>query len=367
MSIRDLMSTAQCNICFLYSCEHKVEREQQIKPMDLGDQIGVKLTDVKNVTTINIKNPDVNITCIECRAEVSSNAFCTNCGVSLIGIRISEPIKEPEIIKQPEMKNSKSDDKIKDLTIKCNYCDLVIIKKYLDAHLKMHIDNFVAEPEEKISLAQNNITSINTNPAQQPAILKLVEKLSAGLTDKDDISLKEVVRFKYREIDNVSVSASSSKDQRFSDFTATVWLKERTGAYSTGYAGGSYLASKDFERVVIHTTFDAIDEYYSVSVKLLKQNQYSSYDVEEAVPERLCFDQTEISSEIKKALLFFKIPPRSVYKRFLKTIRSQEFLIERDDDGRIEYVQTENTNDLVSALKEKQSFGKDNDHWGMHG
>jgi hypothetical protein len=265
-----------------------------------------------------------------------------------------EPTSEKEIAtKKPK----------EDLTVKCGYCDTDVMRKYITAHVKIHIADYVPEVVEPTIVVTTDTTTdvapvVDNKVDVAPASVK-TSSLISFLTDKDDVCLKTVDHFQYKEIANLSVSASSSEDKRFSDFTVTVWLKERPSAYPTHYAGtGTWQTSKEFERIVINTTYDAIDEYYSVSVRLVKNNQYSTFSSDEAAPERLCFDQTEISEEIKRALLFFKVPPRSVYKRFLKAIRKENFVIERDNGGRIEYVQTENEDGLFAYMKSQQTIPK---------
>ena len=349
-----LMSTTQCDECGLYTCIHKTELTQPMKPIDLGSQVGDKLSDA--VTKIRIeldtevvKEP-TNIECPSCKKLVTvgpNNNFCYLCGAPLKASAIF-----PDDEKETATKNLKPKE---DLTVKCGYCDMDILKKYITAHLNVHIN----------SHTQVTVEPSKTEIKAEAAPVKTPLQVSATsyLTDKDDVGLKAIDRFHYRQIDNLSVSSSSTEDQSISDLTVTIWLKERASAYNGSYSGAVWQASTDYERVVIQTTYDATDEYYSVSVRLIKTNQYG-YSTEDAVPERLCFDATEIREEIKRALLFFKVPPRSVYKRFLKAIRNEDFVVELDKNGRIEYVQTANANDLLAKLKEKQSLS--NNKWDTH-
>lgn len=339
-----LMSTPQCDTCGLYTCVHKTELTQPMNPLDLGETVGATLPDASTngLTKVRVdikpeetKTPG-NIQCPECNKLVTHTNFCYLCGKCL----------KPEAI-EPEKETATKNLKPKeDLTIKCRYCDMDVLKQYLAAHLNIHINAHTAVEAEPIKKE----VKAEATPVKTP----LQIAAASSLIDKDDVSLKAVDRFQYREIDNLSVSCSSIEDHSIYDFTVTVWLKDRMGTYNGNYAGSGWQASTDFERLVINTTFDATDEYYSVSVHLVKTNQYG-YSTDDAVPERLCFDQTEICEEIKRALLFFKVPPRSVYKRFRKAIRNQEFIVELNDAGRVEYVQTANENDLVAKLKEKQT------------
>ena len=351
------MSTAQCDKCGLYTCVHKTELTQPMKPFDLGSQVGDTLSDA--VTKIRIElNPGTpkeptNIECPACKKLVTigpNNNFCYLCGEPLKADKtkpiIADTAKDE---KETATKNLKPKE---DLTVKCGYCDMDILKKYITAHLNVHINSHTQIEVEP--------TKVEIRAEAAPIKTPLQIAAASYLTDKDDVSLKAIERFHYRKIDNLSVSSSSTEDQSISDITVTVWLKERASAYNGSYAGGVWQSSTDAERVVIQTTYDATDEYYSVSVRLIKTNQYG-YSTEDAVPERLCFDATEIREEIKRALLFFKVPPRSVYKRFLKAIRNDEFVVELDKNGRIEYVQTTNANDLLAKLKEKQSLA--NNKW----
>lgn len=355
----NMMSTPQCDKCGLYSCSHKTELTQPITSVSLGESVGNSLAEEQS-TRIRIGPiQQKNTICMHCSKTVSDENFCSECGEPLY-TNVMKPsltipaIASPVINERSEEKDSKENttktSKSKEEgIIKCSYCELDVVKKYITAHLKTHINDYVPYVKE-MPEAKEETSAQLTKP------LQLEASVISSLSDKDDVSLKTVEHFRYREIDNISISASSSEDNRFSDFTVSVWLKDKISAYSTYHTGGGWENSKEFERIVINTTFDAIDEYYSVSVKLMKNSQYSAYSGEEAIPERLCFDQTEISEEIKRALLFFKVPPRSVYKRFRKAIRNTDnFIIDRDEKGRVEYVQTANTSDLFALLKSKQT------------
>jgi ribosomal protein L37AE/L43A len=326
-----------------------------MKPLDLGETVGDKLPDAVTKIRIELNQEQTNIECPVCKKLVivdPKNNFCYLCGAALKASAIKTVTTVPaKVEKETATKNLKPKDK-EDITVKCGYCDMDILKKYITAHLNVHINDHT----------QSDVEPTKTEIKAEAAPVKTPLQIAAAsyLTDKDDVSLKSIERFHYRKIENLSVSSSSTEDQSISDITVTVWLKERASTYNGSYAGGVWQASTDAERVVIQTTYDATDEYYSVSVRLIKTNQYG-YSTEDAVPERLCFDATEIREEIKRALLFFKIPPRSVYKRFLKAIRNDDFVVELDKNGRIEYVQTANANDLLAKLKEKQSLA--NNKW----
>jgi hypothetical protein len=231
---------------------------------------------------------------------------------------------------------------------KCNFCKHEIMVQYLDSHLVTHINTFVA-PSKPMQIAKTPEKSIEKITSDT------IRKL-----EKNDIKINPIERYKCRNIENVSASASSSKDGRFSDFTMTFWLSERMDVYANHYVGVShYQPVNTCERLVVHITYDMIDDYYSMLAKIVKRSSYSQWDYEELnnnVPERLCFDQKELFSEIRNAMLFYRISPTAALKRFVKLMKTSDFDIEHDEkeNDRVVSVKTRNTTTLLTALKEKQ-------------
>lgn len=361
MSFSSLRSTPRCDLCGFYTCVHKTEAGRRVETISLGDPVGEKVsfatascfTSSKATGPVSVETKST-VGCTLCRKEVRLAAYCEQCGAQLsdqTDKRIiippkdktttkTEPVKAPEASKQVVIPND--DDKVV-----CSYCLQDIMVKYMDAHIKMHVNMAASGYEFK-------------KPEQKStSLVRLGSEIGKSIAEeyRPKVPVKLLEHFKYRKIEEVSASASSSSDGRFSDFTVVFWLGERYSVHNGHYVGGQWVPSKDYERLVIHTTYDIVDDYYSLSIKIVRRNGYSLNDIEEiATPERLLFDQTGMLREIHGALLYCRVPPLAAYKRFIKLMRRSDFLIERDEKtNRIASVQTANARDLLQALKEKHS------------
>jgi hypothetical protein len=111
------------------------------------------------------------------------------------------------------------------------------------------------------------------------------------------------------------------------------------------------VVSKDWERICIHIVHDSLEDYFILSVKLLKRANYSSFDNEESIPDRICF-QEELQTEIKRALLFFRVDPRAAYKMFRRAMK-EDITIHRNEDGRILVVRSKGMEKLNERLNKQ--------------
>ena len=102
---------------------------------------------------------------------------------------------------------------------------------------------------------------------------------------------------------------------------------------------------------------------------MYKRTGHSEFDVEDSsIPNRVC-EQDQLMKEIKRALLFFRLSPVSVFKLFRKAMNTPFSIIE-DDQAPITYM-SGNHNALVQAQKSSAttttgntSVVDDDDAWG---
>jgi hypothetical protein len=229
--------------------------------------------------------------------------------------------------------------------VNCSICKNKVLISYLDQHLKVHTKNYEPTSTALVRVPTSTTTELAT---ERP---------------KPKFEKKE--HYKFRPLDQVCFASTSSKNGRYSDFTIIFWEQERTSVQTTSYMGGgnSYL-SKEWERFSIHVVYDSMEDYYVVSPKLLKRSGYSTYDSEESIPDRICF-QEELFTEIKRALLFFKISPKTAYRAFRKLMKD-EFIISYEDNKAL-VCQTKNCETLSERLKKAHNDHEShNRHYG-HG
>lgn len=229
---------------------------------------------------------------------------------------------------------------LKDEWVNCSLCRAKVFIKYLDNHLLVHTNNF-----EENNTTKTSITKYN------PPTVSAVSKQEEVKKTENKPQLNNIEKYKFRQLEHACCASSMSRNGRYSDFTITFWEKDKATVHSAVYSGGvaSY-ASKDWERFTIHIAYDSVEDYFTVTSKLLKRSTYSSWDTEDTVvPDRICY-QDELFTEIKRALLFFRIPPKSAYKLFRKLFK-QELVIDLDSNGRAFITQTQNCEVLQNKLK----------------
>lgn len=226
---------------------------------------------------------------------------------------------------------------LKDEWVNCSLCRAKVFIKYLDKHLLVHTNNFETNNPTTTAIVRH-VASI---PPKQEETKKTENKPQ----------LNNIERYKFRQLEQACCASSMSRNGRYSDFTITFWEKDKPTVHSVVYSGGvtSY-ASKDWERFTIHIAYDSVEDYFTVTSKLLKRSSYSSWDVEDTVvPDRICY-QEELFTEIKRALLFFRISPKSAYKHFRRLFK-QELITDLDPNGRAFITQTQNCESLQNRLK----------------
>lgn len=213
--------------------------------------------------------------------------------------------------------------------IRCNFCSHEVIEDMFVKHIKLHIQNKHIEEAKTKSFESYNTGSRSPFIEQRVAYIEPVVEVKESDV-KDFLSslpmskLKEPEEFSFRKIKDVSATSSRSNDGRYSDFTLFSWFGETPTTYNAGYSGGqNSFYGRSSERLQIHLVYDSLEQYFTISGRVYKTGVYSDYETEEgAVPDRICL-QDELMKEIKMICLFFRCPPKAIYKRLLKVMRKE--------------------------------------------
>ncbi len=130
-------------------------------------------------------------------------------------------------------------------------------------------------------------------------------------------------RHHFIKIHASSFVSCSSPTGSYSELAIILWVDGKHYSKSSG----------DRYRVVLSMMYDAVDDLWSISSKLIKRGSYSySKDEEEGqISNRLCLS-SELRSEIKKLLLYLGISPRDAFKKFRRNME-ENFLITSSEFG----------------------------------
>lgn len=237
--------------------------------------------------------------------------------------------------------------------VNCNYCNAKINSKYLDRHYNVCIELRNSKTSTAIvPIKTNTPSSLHSSSTQSQSSFSPVHNKPTEIKPK----VSSLEPYKFKAIETACAASSVSNDGRYSDITVVLWLKEKTSVNTTYHSGGSTSTTcKDWDRLSIHVVYDSLEEYYTSTIKLLKRSSYSSWDNEENVPDRICFDAAELRSEIKRACLFFCISPKVAYKKFRKLFKSN-LVIDYDADNKACIAQTENCAELFDRLKKTTPY-----------
>lgn len=374
------MTNKRCSVCGLYGCRHVNPR---LPPMILstGENVGEAMSTVEPTV---VENDSARVPTIPMGATPESNKRVLVpppppvpkvIGVSLVPKQLPPPVlvagsrtpdysaallREPVtsgIIVEPTPAPIGNKDlqsiNMKTDWVNCNICRARVYIRYLDMHLKVHTHNF--EPSNVThsgggttstaivrSYSGNNPTTITTPP---PSSFKKESSATPNLS--------RIETYKFRQLEQACCAASVTRDGRYSDLTIVYWSEEKPGVVNASYTGSTSYTTKDWERFSIHIVYDSVEDYYTLTSKLLKRSPHSIYDNEEACPDRIC-EQKELFSEIKRALLFFRISPKAAYKHF-RRLFSAPMIIQHDDNGKVVFTQSKNCEILQERLKKSSS------------
>ena len=232
---------------------------------------------------------------------------------------------------------SKSDE-----FVKCNLCNARVQVKYLDKHSKAHIICYKPEASSSTAIV----------PVNKPNYISQVPATPAN--DPENPKIEKIETYRFRTIDEACMASSVSKNGRYSDITIVFWEKEKAVVETQKYTniGNSYSTNKDWERFQVHIVYDSVEEFYTVSCKLIKRTStYNPWDNEDSVPDRIC-EQKDLLGEIKRAMLFFRISPKIAYRHFRKILR-QNIIVSYDESGKAIVAKTANCDKLMERLNRK--------------
>jgi hypothetical protein len=375
------MNEQRCRLCGLWACEHikrplEARGVETVEPISLGESVGEKafpklvdarLTTVKNELLPKTEPPPARVRIADvpstrlAKEEEDNTLYKTRSTIPMgpapesaaQRVLIPPPPKVPTIAGPSSPITKVSDNE----WVNCNICKARVNVKYLDAHQKMHIGTH-SSTSRAIVPASSSATS------STGSITVYSSKNEKKDNSKPKLSPQE--HYKFKHIEDACAASSMSQDGRYSDITVIYWMRDKPNVTTTYYAGGSSSSTYNVgERLSIHVVYDSLEDYYTVTTKLLKRSSYSSWDTEENVPDRICGSPRELLEEIKRALLFFCISPKVAYKKFRKLFK-QELKIDYDASGRACICQTKNCEELFEKLKKASSSTEYAGH-GYHG
>lgn len=289
-------------------------------------------------------------------------------GLILLGCPSNEVKKNTTTVKNT-MNNNQNN------FIKCNICNVGVEKSFLTRHVAYHIENgIVTETNIRVSDGNDKTGKVHhlpsssfvSTPAKQEDLVDVtIDDVRSFLSAVPATKLCSREKYNFRKIKDVSIVSGTSKDKRYSDFCVLVWLADSSTTYNTTFVGGhnSYYG-KSTERVQMTVCYDSVENYFTLSNKIYKRTGYSEFDSEEGkTPDKIC-NQDEIVDEMRKSLLFFRVSPRGVLKRFIKNMRGSTTQI--PGVGYENYISTENHLPIMESLSKKTAYSlADYDHHGM--
>lgn len=154
-------------------------------------------------------------------------------------------------------------------------------------------------PRARVDIARPNVITspiVNVGDRRDEDIAKL----SGG-------RYKSHERHHFATVNYVTYASYASPSGIYSEIAVTLWLDNK---HFSKFSSDRY-------RAVISLMYASDDDLWSVSAKLIKRcGMYTTKDEDEGtISNRLCF-ASELSSEIKKMLLFLGICPKNAYRQF---------------------------------------------------
>jgi hypothetical protein len=254
--------------------------------------------------------------------------------------------------------------------ITCKICEVRAHVKFFDQHMLKHTKPSAissGSPHRSVD------TPVFPSPQSRPstALATVAPPVKREPTKPKVTSLDT---YRFRKIEGAGATSSVCQSGRYSDFTFVLLLENKPSSYSTHYSGGNGAQLyREYERIVIHLVYDSTDDFYTLSIKMLKRSSHSTYDTEYGgdlvVPERVCY-QEEILSEIRKALLVYGVNPKFAHRHFLKMLQ-EDLVHERNEDGRPIITQTRGLAELNERMRKNagHQWNRDDDNaniMGMH-
>jgi hypothetical protein len=338
-----------CNECYSNKCRHCIPSKTNLEyPLPLGNQI-------ENIMASHHPLTEAILAETSKLPETGWETVKEHCSQASPVKRTILPPPAPS-----EEKNASSSVIVNansDEFVPCNFCQLKVKTEYLTQHLNAHTHSFTPPANQTSSANDTTTVTVKQNAALASISIPLLSRGSISEPNKSKIPhIKSTEHYKFRRIDAAVAAASVDQSGRYSDFTVSFLLKEKTSFCDGSWHGGVQYASKDMERFIIHVVYDNMEDYFMVSTKISKRSSFSTYDTEEPAPDRICL-QEELLTDIKRSLLFFGIPPRVAYKIFRKLFKNNSVNVEYDKNGRACLSETSNSKEINSKfLPAKQEY-----------
>jgi hypothetical protein len=154
-------------------------------------------------------------------------------------------------------------------------------------------------------------------------------------------------RHHFMKIHASSFVSCSSPTGTYSEIAIILWMDGKH------YSSKSSVSS-DRYRVVLNLMYDAVDDLWSVSSKLIKRGiyLYSKDEDEGQISNRLCLT-SELRSEIKKMLLYLGLSPREAYRKFRKNM--EETFVKTESEFGFTTIESESHATLIKELEKPTS------------
>jgi hypothetical protein len=223
-------------------------------------------------------------------------------------------------------------------------------------------DNVVPMPRSTESITGKEIVLIGSSATTQTDSTKLFSGDSVNGNKPDSIiklsngkGVRAHERHHFIHVNGTSFTSCISPSGEYSEMALVIWVDSKQ------YQKHQY--STERYRVVISLMYDAEEDLWSVSAKLIKRFLYGARDEEEGqISNRLCVT-SEIRTEIKKMLLYLGISPRDTYKFFRRNME-ENFVVCTSEFG-FTTVECESHSKLMKDLEKTTSTT--NSGWDHHG
>lgn len=350
----------RCDKCGLYMCSHLrngIPAHDELPILSLASQSGTTklLADLEEEEARSKRHAHPRIRVASSKEDDDTLYNLNHTSIIPMKSTVGAEAERVIIPPPPKVPVITSARTVKDRWVNCSICKARVHIDFLTQHERVHVD-----------MHRPTANSSSTTASTSSAIVKHMPLVhSPPPAQENKPKLSPVERYTFRAIDTACAASSMSQDSRYSDFTIILWLKEKLAVSSGHYSGSSgYSTSKDAERLSVHVVYDSLEDYYTLTTKLLKRSSYSTYDSEENVPDRICLSTKEVNDEIKRAFLFFCVSPRAAYKHFRKLFK-QELSIDYDTANRACIAQTANCDTLFERLKRPAETWTGRDYCGM--
>lgn len=334
----------RCATCKMFSCEHIRGLNKNI--INMGEPITDLMESFSGTKPVSI-------------TEIENTTEQTSSSSKMIRVLVPPP---PVKIVNKNSEATSNQANSTDLSpakegewVTCHLCQGKVYAKYVERHLRVHLTDYSTFLENK-TYSRVNPDYKSTYSNQSTSIVH-VPNNTKQKRKESPIRLHRIVPFKFNKVDSCTIISSTNKTGRFSETALVFWYPAQASIKDATYAGGKSFNGSEFDRLSISISYDNKDDFFILTSKFLTRAQYSQYDKESSIPDRICF-QEQLFSEIKRICLHYRISPRDAYVAFMSSIRSS-LSISTDDDNTV-VVKSKNYNMLYDLLTSNQSTHSSN-------